>query len=81
VPWYHKSRETCRGALEAILGLRPAGDTLRVEPCIPVGWTGYEVPYHHRSARFRVRVENPADAGRGVRSVTLDQQLLPGGRR
>ena len=59
-----------RVALEAILGFRLAGDTLRVEPCIPAGWPGYEVTYRHGSATYRVRVENPAGTGRGVRSVT-----------
>ena len=68
-----------RVALEAILGIRPAGDTLRVEPCIPSGWPGYEVAYRHGSATYRIRVENPAGTGRGVRSVLVDGQPVPGG--
>jgi cellobiose phosphorylase len=68
-----------RVALEAILGLRPAGDTLRVEPCIPAGWSGYEVTYRHRSATYRIQVENPAGVGRGVRSVTVDGKPVRGG--
>jgi cellobiose phosphorylase len=66
-----------RVALEAILGFRIAGDTLRFEPCVPAGWSGYEVTYRHRSATYRVRVDNPAGAGRGVRSVTMDGQPRP----
>ena len=73
--WYTGSAAWMyRVALEAILGLRPAGDTLRVDPCIPAGWPGYEVTYRHRSATYRIRVENPIGAGRGVRSVTVDGQ-------
>ena len=68
-----------RVALEAILGLRPAGDTLHIEPCIPTGWPGYEVTYRHRSATYRIRVENPAGADRGVWSVAMDGQPIPGG--
>ena len=45
----------------------------------PAGWPRYEVTFRPRSATYRVRVENPADAGRGGRSVTVDQQLVPGG--
>ncbi len=67
-----------RVALEAILGLRRAGDTLHVEPCVPAGWPVFEVTYRHRSATYRIRVENPAGAGRGVRSVTVDGQPEPG---
>jgi cellobiose phosphorylase len=68
-----------RVALEAILGLRPAGDMLRVEPCVPASWPEYEVIYRHRSATYRVRVENPVGAGRGVRSITVDGQPGAGG--
>ena len=67
-----------RVALEAILGIRRAGDTLHVEPCVPAGWPVFEVTYRHRSATYRIRVENPAGAGRGVRSVTVDGQPEPG---
>jgi cellobiose phosphorylase len=68
-----------RVALEAIVGLRPAGDTLHVDPCVPAGWRGYEVTYRRGSATYRVQVENPAGAGRGVQSVSVDGQPVPGG--
>ena len=70
-----QERRPCEGQL----GIRPAGDTLRVEPCIPTHWPGYEVGYRHGSATYRIRVENPAGAGRGVRSVHVDGQPVPGG--
>jgi cellobiose phosphorylase len=68
-----------RVALEAILGFRLQGDTLRLEPCVPSGWPGYEVTYRHRSATYRIRVENAAGTGHGVRSVTVDGQVAEGG--
>ncbi len=68
-----------RVAFEAILGIRPSGDTLRIEPCIPSRWPGYEVAYRHGSASYRIRVENPAGAGRGVQSVQVDGKVVPGG--
>jgi cellobiose phosphorylase len=78
--WYTGSASWLyRVALEEILGLRVAGDTLRVEPCIPSSWSGYEITYRHGSAIYRVRVDNPAGTGRGVRSVTVDGQPAPGG--
>jgi cellobiose phosphorylase len=66
-------------ALEAILGLRPTGDTLRVVPCIPRCWPGYEVAYRYGSAKYRIRVENPVGSGRGVQSVLVDGQPMPDG--
>jgi len=68
-----------RVALEAILGFRLAGETLRVEPCVPSGWPGYEVSYRHRSATYRILVENAAGTGHGVRSVTVDGRAVEGG--
>jgi cellobiose phosphorylase len=73
--WYTGSASWLyRVALEALLGFRRAGDTLRIEPCIPPGWPGYEMTYRHGSATYRVRVDNSAGTGRGIGSVTLDGQ-------
>ncbi len=35
--------------------------------------------YHHRSTTYRVRVDNAAGTGRGVRLVVLDGRPLPAG--
>jgi cellobiose phosphorylase len=61
-----------RIAVEAILGVRVRGDSLRFEPCVPAGWGEYEVTYRFGSATYRVHVDNTAGAGRGVRAVTTD---------
>jgi cellobiose phosphorylase len=77
--WYTGSASWLyRVALEAILGLHLAGDTLRVEPCVPASWPGYEVNYRHRSATYRIRVDNAAGTGHGVRSVTVDGRTAEG---
>src|SRR6202035_3508540 len=68
-----------RVALEAILGIHPSGSRLRIEPCIPSRWPGYEVAYRHGSASYRIRVENPTGVCRGVQSVQVDGQVVPGG--
>jgi cellobiose phosphorylase len=68
-----------RVAVEAILGIRLAGDALRIEPCVPGGWPGFEVAYRHRTATYRIQVENPAGAGRGVASIVVDGRRAPDG--
>jgi cellobiose phosphorylase len=68
-----------RVALEAILGIRPSGEALRVEPCIPGHWPGFEVAYRRGSATYRIRVENRTSAGRDRRSVVVDGQPVPAG--
>ena len=68
-----------RVAVEAILGVRVRGDSLRFEPCIPSRWPGYEVTYRFGSATYHVHVDNSAGAGRGVRAVTTDGRPAEGG--
>jgi cellobiose phosphorylase len=78
--WYTGSASWLyRVAIETILGFQLRGDTLRVEPCIPPSWPGFELKYRHGSATYRILVDNSAGTGRGVRSVELDGQRLPDG--
>jgi cellobiose phosphorylase len=78
--WYTGSASWLyRVAIETILGFRLQGSTFRVEPCIPPSWPGFELSYRHRSATYRVLVDNSAGTGRSVQSVELDGQRLPNG--
>jgi cyclic beta-1,2-glucan synthetase len=61
-----------RAAIEGILGLRIHGTTLRIDPCIPRGWPGFEATIIWRSAHYRVVVGNPGKLCRGVGSIRLD---------
>jgi cyclic beta-1,2-glucan synthetase len=65
-----------RAGVESILGLHLRGDVLELDPCIPVGWPGFEVALRHRSARYAIVVENPDKVSRGVRSVQVDGTAL-----
>jgi cellobiose phosphorylase len=66
-----------RLGLEAILGLRRTGDLLRIEPCIPKEWPGYEVTYRNGETVYHVQVKNPDGVSRGVKQVVLDGETLP----
>lgn len=68
-----------RLGLEAILGLRRVGKWLRIDPCIPRDWSGYELAYRDGETRYQIYVENPDGVNRGVRQVTQDGEILPGG--
>jgi len=65
-----------RLGLEAILGLRRVGPALRIEPCIPRRWPGYELTYRDGETWYHIRVENPDGVNVGVREVALDGELL-----
>ena len=61
-----------RLGVEGILGLRKEGGELRIDPCIPPAWKGFEAWVRMGAQRVHVVVDNSGGAGHGVRSVTLD---------
>ena len=75
--WYTGSASWLyRVAIETILGFQLRGETLRIEPCVPTNWSGFELSYRYRSTTYRILVDNSAGRGRGVRSVELDGHQL-----
>jgi cellobiose phosphorylase len=65
-----------RLCLEAILGFRREGQTLRMNPSIPSHWSGFELRYRYHTAVYYFRVENPARSSGGVQRIMLDGQVL-----
>jgi cyclic beta-1,2-glucan synthetase len=61
-----------RVGLETLLGFQRHADRLRIDPRIPAAWKSYTITYRHGSAIYRVEVENPGGAGRGVAGVWVD---------
>jgi len=61
-----------RAGVESLLGLRLHGASLRIDPCIPKSWRQFEADVKYRSARYKVLVENPGGANRGVVSGEVD---------
>ena len=76
--WYTGSAAWMyRLGLEAILGLRRDGAALMIEPCIPAGWSGFEVDYRYGASSYRIRVKNPHGVSRGVSGIEIDGRTLP----
>ena len=76
--WYTGSASWLyRVAIETILGFQLLGSTLRIEPCIPPGWPGFELSYRHQSATYQILVDNSAGTGHGVQSIELDGRRVP----
>lgn len=55
-----------------ILGIKPDFDGLKVDPCIPKEWKGYNVTRKFRGATYNIRVENLNGVSKGVAKVTVD---------
>jgi cellobiose phosphorylase len=55
-----------------ILGIRAEYDGLRLDPCIPSAWSGFEVTRQFRGRTLRIVVHNPEHVCRGVVKMTVD---------
>ncbi|MBN1460229.1 MAG: hypothetical protein JXA57_11885, partial [Armatimonadetes bacterium] len=76
--WYSGSAGWMyRLGLEAILGIRRAGNVLRIAPCIPSDWPEYAISYRFGSSTYHIRVENPDRICQGIISVQVDGANSP----
>ena len=67
-----------RAGLEWILGFHLQGSRLRLTPCIPAHWPGFEIVFKYRDTRYEIRIVNPEGIDRGVGYAELDGQPLAG---
>ncbi len=65
-------------AQQHILGIVPEIDGLRIDPCIPRQWPGFEVERQFRGKRLSIAVKNPSALSRGVRRVSVDGRPING---
>jgi cyclic beta-1,2-glucan synthetase len=75
--WYTGAAAwTYRLGVEGILGLRREAGRLRVDPCSPPYWGGFEAWVHEGDAELHVIVEDPDGVGKGVVSMSMDGVTL-----
>ena len=55
-----------------ILGIQPDYEGLKVDPCIPAEWDGFEITRKFRGATYQIKVENPNHVCKGIMKVTID---------
>jgi cellobiose phosphorylase len=65
-------------ATQYILGVRPEMDGLRVDPCIPSDWNGFEVVRRFRSRTYNIYVNNAQHVCKGVVKMTINGKDIPG---
>src|SRR5262249_55303363 len=71
--WYSGSAGWLyRVGLESILGFQWRGGRLRLDPCIPPDWKGFDVEWRHGKTTYAISVKNPRGVERGVTGVTVD---------
>lgn len=57
---------------QAILGIKPDYDGLRIDPCIPKSWDGYQVSREFRGDKYNITVKNPNHVSKGVVRMVVD---------
>lgn len=71
--WYSGSAGWMyRLSVEALLGLHRTGQSLRIDPCIPQHWPGFDLTYRWGKTVYHIRVDNSAHVCRGIRRLAVD---------
>jgi cellobiose phosphorylase len=61
-----------------ILGIQPQYDGLKIDPCIPKSWDGFEINRKFRGALYRIKVTNPQHLSKGIKSLIVNGKELQG---
>jgi len=65
-------------ATQYILGIWPEYHGLRIDPCIPSSWDGFEVTRRFRGGVYHVKVRNPHGVCRGVARLRVGGEQIEG---
>jgi cyclic beta-1,2-glucan synthetase len=65
-----------RLGVEAILGLRMEDGHMRIDPCVPPSWKGFEAWIRLGEQSLHVVIDNPDHVATGVATITLDGARL-----
>ena len=57
---------------QAILGVQPELDGLRIDPCIPPEWKHITLTRRFRGAQYSITIENPNGSEHGVQALYVD---------
>lgn len=61
-----------------ILGVYPTHQGLAINPCVPKGFGDFELTRKFREGTYNIKVVNPDNVEKGVKSITVDGKTLSG---
>ena len=71
--WYTGSAAWLwRFGVERMLGVRPDGGAVRIEPCLPRDWAGVGVTLRRAQGTLAITIENPDGVSTGVAECWVD---------
>jgi cellobiose phosphorylase len=59
-----------------MLGIRAELDGLRIEPCLPDHWDGFEAKRRFRGMEVQIEVKNPDRVQSGVKRISVDGSVI-----
>jgi cellobiose phosphorylase len=69
---------TFYAASQYILGIQPQYTGLKVDPCIPTSWDGFEITRKFRGALYKIKISNPMHVSKGVKSMKVNGNEISG---
>lgn len=67
-----------QAAVKFILGIQPTYVGIRIDPCIPKEWEGFQVVKKFRNAVYDIRVKNPQGINKGIKEINVDGYRIKG---
>lgn len=67
-----------QAGIKFILGIRPVYTGLKIDPCIPAGWSSFKVRRKYRGSVYDIKVTNPEHINRGVSGLRVDGKKIKG---
>ena len=61
-----------------ILGIQPQYKGLKIDPCIPKEWNGFEVSRKFRGAEYKIKISNPNHVSKGIKKITVNGKEIQG---
>lgn len=65
-------------AAQAILGIQPDYEGLRIDPCIPESWKVFSITRVFRGKKLDIKVENNSGSQKGVQTLNINGDLIEG---
>jgi cellobiose phosphorylase len=67
-----------RVIIDYMLGVRAGYQGLVIDPVIPAHWKRFKVDRRFRGVLYRIEIENPEGLERGVKTLTVDGEVIEG---
>ena len=61
-----------------ILGVYPTHNGLSIDPCVPKDFGDFELTRKFREGTYNIKVQNPDNVEKGIKSITVDGQPIDG---